>query len=249
LTLTANFAPNTYTVTYDKGAHAASGVNNYVHTNGATYDANYVAKTNSEASITAASGYTFRGWSTSENPTVTKEGNVYTVANAWNGETPWHRLADLTVYAAYTANQYTLTYDCGTATGGDDQTKTIGGTAPTGGSYAYDSEVTLATTAENCALTGYTFVRWNCTGDAVNDANTGKYTWTQANDITCTAEWTANNIAISWYRDSVANGVTTPMESNQCTYDGAITLPTQPSKTGYTFQGWKIRAVSQQQGE
>ncbi|MFQ6777711.1 MAG: InlB B-repeat-containing protein, partial [Alphaproteobacteria bacterium] len=28
--------------------------------------------------------------------------------------------------------------------------------------------------------------------------------------------------------------------TNQCTYDGAITLPTAPEKTGYTFKGWKL---------
>jgi len=52
------------------------------------------------------------------------------------------------------------------------------------------------------------------------------------------ADWTANRITINW---DAKNGTTiTPTE---CTYDSTITLPTTPSKTGYTFGGWTV-AVS-----
>jgi len=47
----------------------------------------------------------------------------------------------------------------------------------------------------------------------------------------------ANDITINWY-----NGATLH-DTNQCTYNETITLPTQPNKTGYTFNGWKIKAV------
>ena len=55
-----------------------------------------------------------------------------------------------------------------------------------------------------------------------------------------TAEWQANTIGISWYNDGQkitgdANAAT------QCTYDHTFSLPTQPTKTGYTFTGWKVR--------
>ena len=46
----------------------------------------------------------------------------------------------------------------------------------------------------------------------------------------------ANTIDIDWYNGN------TKVESNQCTYDSTITLPSQPDKTGYTFNGWKIKA-------
>ncbi|MFQ6778088.1 MAG: InlB B-repeat-containing protein, partial [Alphaproteobacteria bacterium] len=48
------------------------------------------------------------------------------------------------------------------------------------------------------------------------------------------SECVANEINVNWY-----NGETL-YETNQCTYDGAITLPTAPEKTGYTFKGWKL---------
>ena len=56
------------------------------------------------------------------------------------------------------------------------------------------------------------------------------------------AQWEANTIGISWYNDGQkitgdANAAT------QCTYDHTFSLPTQPTKTGYTFTGWKVVTV------
>ncbi|MFQ6777974.1 MAG: InlB B-repeat-containing protein, partial [Alphaproteobacteria bacterium] len=45
----------------------------------------------------------------------------------------------------------------------------------------------------------------------------------------------ANTINVTW---NPLNGL--EPTTNQCTYDGAITLPTAPEKTGYTFKGWKL---------
>ena len=53
------------------------------------------------------------------------------------------------------------------------------------------------------------------------------------------ADWTANTININWYNgDNVVS-------TNTCTYDGTITLPTEPTKTGYTFAGWRLRQAVQ----
>ncbi len=52
------------------------------------------------------------------------------------------------------------------------------------------------------------------------------------------ADWSANTININWFADESA---LLPMQMNTCTYDGTITLPTEPTKTGYTFAGWKLR--------
>jgi len=51
------------------------------------------------------------------------------------------------------------------------------------------------------------------------------------------ADWTANRITINW---DAKNGTTIP--AGECTYDSTITLPTTPSKTGYTFGGWTVKA-------
>lgn len=52
------------------------------------------------------------------------------------------------------------------------------------------------------------------------------------------ANWNANTININWYNGN------TKITSNTCTYDGSITLPAQPTKPGYTFAGWKLRAAA-----
>ena len=51
------------------------------------------------------------------------------------------------------------------------------------------------------------------------------------------ANWNANTININWYNGD------TRVAQNTCTYDGSITLPTQPTKPGYTFSGWRLRAT------
>ena len=55
------------------------------------------------------------------------------------------------------------------------------------------------------------------------------------------ADWTANTININWYIDDNAQQT---IAQNTCTYDGTITLPQEPTKTGYTFNGWQLRAAS-----
>jgi hypothetical protein len=46
----------------------------------------------------------------------------------------------------------------------------------------------------------------------------------------------ANTINIDWNPDNGGEHTV-----NQCTYEGAVTLPTpDPVKPGYTFTGWKL---------
>ena len=49
------------------------------------------------------------------------------------------------------------------------------------------------------------------------------------------ANWNANTININWYNGD------TRVAQNTCTYDGQITLPTEPTKPGYTFAGWRLK--------
>ena len=49
------------------------------------------------------------------------------------------------------------------------------------------------------------------------------------------ADWEANTINVRWYNGN------TLMTSNTCVYDGGLTIPDAPSRTGYTFTGWRVR--------
>ena len=59
-----------------------------------------------------------------------------------------------------------------------------------------------------------------------------------------TAGWQANTIALHWYNgdDEIQN---VPVASQSCTYDSTLTPPTTiPTRTGYTFKGWRARQAT-----
>ena len=85
---------------------------------------------------------------------------------------------------------------------------------------------------------GYTFNGWSCVD---KDNNTTIYSggqtilnWNIDSGLDCTAQWNANTINIDWYNGD------TRVAQNSCVYDSTITLPEQPTKTGYTFNGWLL---------
>ena len=54
------------------------------------------------------------------------------------------------------------------------------------------------------------------------------------------ADWQANTIALHWYNGD--DELTVPSASQSCVYDGTLTPPaTIPTRTGYTFRGWRVR--------
>jgi len=58
------------------------------------------------------------------------------------------------------------------------------------------------------------------------------------------AGWQANTIQLKWYNGDTQLSVQSA--ANNCTYDSGLTIPsTAPTKTGYTFAGWKIKAASE----
>ena len=57
------------------------------------------------------------------------------------------------------------------------------------------------------------------------------------------ANWEANKINLTWYSDDTQ---ITDVQSaaTSCNYDSGLTVPsTPPTKTGYTFNGWKVRGL------
>lgn len=100
-------------------------------------------------------GYTFKGWSTSSTATSAtySAGGSYE-ADQWGGT--------VTLYAVWSVNSYTLTYN---ANGGS--------VSSTSTAFTYGNTITLATPTR----TGYTFTRWHTNG--VHPLNCGrKYMYT-----------------------------------------------------------------------
>jgi hypothetical protein len=127
-----------------------------------------------------------------------------------------------TTCTAQYVNLYTVTYSCGTG----------GGTAPSDSNH-YSNGDTVTTMANTCTVqAGTEFNNWLCGSTNVNAGST----FTINASTTCTAQWTQNTINVSWY-----DGDTLISDDISCSYGGDLDLPTPPTKTGYTFLGWKLR--------
>jgi uncharacterized repeat protein (TIGR02543 family) len=164
------------------------------------------------ASISAAptapvrAGYTLSGWST------TSSGSVVTFPYA-HGET-----ANFTLYAIWTANSLTVTYN------------SKGGTAVSSGTVNTAASISSAPTAPT--RTGYTFSAWSATDGGT--AITFPYAHGQTANFTLFALWTAGSLVVTYDAkggSSVSNGSTSSGAS-------ISSAPTAPTRTGYTLDGW-----------
>ena len=61
---------------------------------------------------------------------------------------------------------------------------------------------------------------------------------TSTGPVQLRADFTPEVINLKWYNGDTRVNVATA--SNSCTYDTAISLPTNPTKPGYKFKGWNI---------
>ena len=191
----------------------------YVYNNGS---ANTTATYNIEQAITLPSptktGYTFAGWKV-----TTAGGNWKTTDSVYKGTVAAGKYGNVTLTAQWTANTYTITYVYNN------------GSANTTATYNIEQAITLPSPTK----TGYTFAGWKVTTAGGNWKTTdsvykgtvaaGKY-----GNVTLTAQWTANTYTITYvYNNGSANTTAT------YNIEQAITLPS-PTKTGYTFAGWKV---------
>ncbi len=123
----------------------------------------------------------------------------------------------ITLYANYSINQYTISFE------------ENGGTTVENITQNYATSVTAP---EAPAKNGYTFAGWY-----TNSALTSKYSFSTmpARNITLYAKWNLVTYDITYNLNGGSNNV-----SNPATYaitGSKITLGT-PTKTGYTFAGW-----------
>ena len=115
---------------------------------------------------------------------------------------------DMTVTAQWRINQYTISFD---SAGGS-------AIAPIAQDYG-----TAITTPADPTKNGYTFVGWNPEIPATMPAE----------DLTITAQWTANRYTISFNTDG--GSAVAPITQD---YGTAVAAPANPTREGYTFTGW-----------
>jgi uncharacterized repeat protein (TIGR02543 family) len=155
---------------------------------------------------------------------ATKAG--YTFAGWWNDETGGSQetkieqgtTGGITLYARWSANGYTVTFD---AQGGEVE--------PASQQVTYDA--TYGTLPE-VTKAGHTFQGWftEATGGTEVTAETTVKT---AEDHTLYAQWEISEYTITFVTDGG-----TAIDPIKADYGAAITPPDDPTREGYTFDGW-----------
>ena len=140
-------------------------------------------------------GHTFTGWY--QDPACTQP---------WDFD-DWVT-GDMTLYAGWRANSYTISFD------------TDGGSNIGHITQDYDTAITAPAAPTK---TGYTFTGWDKTIPATMPAG----------DMTITAQWSINQYTITF--DTDGGSAIGPITQD---YGTAINAPAAPTKTGYTFTGW-----------
>lgn len=171
-------------------------------------------------------GYTFAGWSATA-------GGASVSFPYSHGKT-----SDFNMYALWTVDSYTITFNKGTASGatGADQTA------------SKNNGVNLALPDSDTAntyftRTGYTVTSWstNADGSTSDYALGGSYT-AEADEILYPV-WTANTYTITFNKGSVTGATGTDQTATK-THDQNLALPNSATangyftKTGYTVTGW-----------
>ena len=212
VTLTAQKVANTYTVKFYANGGSGS-MSNQVFT--------YGTAQNLTANAFTRTGYTFAGWNTQADGNGTSYSDKESVKNltTTNGGT-------VNLYAKWTANTYTVTFDRQGGNGGS-----------TSATATYDAAMPAITVPTR---TGYTFggyyTETNGGGTQYYKADgTSAKSWNIAEATKLYAKWTATDYAITYDLDG--GSVTT---ANPTTYN--VETPTftlnNPTKAGYTFIGW-----------
>ncbi|MBV9492601.1 MAG: IPTL-CTERM sorting domain-containing protein [Acidobacteria bacterium] len=173
-------------------------------------------------------GYTFAGWNTANDGSGTTyaPGNTFTMpAN------------DVTLYALWTINSYTVTYD------GNGNT---GGTAPVdpGNPHNYNSAVTVLGPG-SLTRTGYTFTGWNTAANGSGTAFApGDMFNMPAANVALYAQWTIASYTVTYDGNGNTGGSAPVDPGNPHTYNSTVTVlgPGNLTRTGYTFAGWNTAA-------
>jgi uncharacterized repeat protein (TIGR02543 family) len=189
ITLYAHFTVNEYTVTFvNDGETDTQAVN---------YDTLVT-----EPTIPVKTGYTFDGWYTEVSG-----------GEEWNFSVNKMPSNNLTLYARFTVNQYTLTFD----NEGEISTQLVN----------YD---TLVTEPEAPTKADYSFIGWY-------DAQTGGKKWNfntdkmPANDHTLYARYGTNTYTVTYNNQGKT-------ETETVVFGELLTEPKKPAKAGYRFSGW-----------
>ena len=168
--------------------------------------------------VPTRTGYSFLGWN---------EDNAATTA-AYAPGANYTDNAGLALYAVWEINTYAVTYN---ANGGDG--------APGGQTKTFGVALTLSSTEPT--RTGHAFKGWGTSSTATTVAYAPGASYTADAGAALYAIWEINTYTVT-YDDNDGTGA----PANQTkTHDVALTLSTtEPTRTGYDFQGWATSSTA-----
>lgn len=208
LNLYAVWTAQSYTVSFDANGGSTATASKEV-TYGSTY-----------GTLPAATrtGYDFAGWYTE------KEAGTAIIADNTVSIT-----ADTTLYARWTAKQFTVSFD--TNKGAGSSTPTVVNSI----NVTYDDSYgNLPVTGR----TGYDFAGWY-TASSGGTRVTADTKVTLTEDQTLYARWTANTYKVTFKANGGSFADSTTERSVTQTYDSNYKLPSEtPTRAGYAFEGW-----------
>ncbi len=225
-------ALTSYTVTSDATLYAIWQINSYTITyskndgSGTTSNQNYNYGTTTALSYSSGwsrTGYTFGGWSGTNTGTAL---GSYTVTQS------------AILYAVWTPDTYTITYDTNTADSG----------SPTRSSDSFTVGVTspIALPAVGTMVkSGYTFLGWSLTaGSSGAGGASVADPYTPTGSVTLYARWTTQPIYTVTFKPNFSG----PADATQSSTTAANLVANPFTRTGYTFQGWATTQVGADAG-
>lgn len=253
------YIPRTFTVTFDANSGNITDNNKSVTTAQRTVKYNHEDNNNVSSLNPVKTGYTFIGWyekvknedgSDGEIQVYNAQGNCSNNGIHWK-DSKWIKESNVTVYAHWKANNYTLTLDAngGYLDGGaleDGKANTVATLSPT-----YDKTTFNDVAYLNPQRTGYTFEGWytaknngtqiyDKTGKCTND---GKYwkdgKWHLTENATVYAHWEPKKYVISYKGNKptqATHNVTGSTASTNHVYDSYGNL----AENGFKLPGWKF---------
>ena len=170
-----------------------------------------------EAEAPVREGYEFVGYFDE-----IESGNQY-YSSDMQSVRDWDQTSNITLYAHWRANTYTITFDKQGGTGGTSSV-----------TVTYDSPMPTASAPTRA---GYTFSGYYDSDGYTQYYNSSMQSvrnWDQTSNITLYAHWRANTYTITFDKQGGTGGTS----SVTVTYDSPMPTASAPTRAGYTFSGY-----------
>jgi uncharacterized repeat protein (TIGR02543 family) len=175
-------------------------------------------------------GYTFGGWNTQSNGSGDNylSGSMFTVGSS-----------NVTLYAKWTANTYTVTYNVNSGSGNAQRTVSSVATNVTSDSYTTGGSSVVLPNVGTLARSGYTFAGWNTSAAGTGTNYAAADTYTTVSNVIFYAKWNPVTYSIT-YNGNTSDGGSAPTTGGYTTGQASpySVLTNTFTKTSNVFGGW-----------